>query len=270
MSLTNEFQKDVAVKLNNLFHAKILELETRSYDTYLQIEQEYMYQISVIQATRPNHNININASNISGNWLSCLSEPFTEYNLADLTNQEPDYQSNIYSPRIDIAITPTVIKNRSRKVSLGVYRLAEEVQLFSLIHNLPFIREIESNFRRISNHNMRMHNLYPPEDVEYVNRRPMHLFGIEIENQKNPKHLMGDFLNAISLSKIPIMLFPEHRIEDAMKMLLFSSAIKNIKDVPIYNLLSRVIILTINQFRSIINSFLYAENLDLIQVENYR
>jgi hypothetical protein len=70
----------------------------------------------------------------------------------------------------------------------------------------------------------------------------MHLFGIEIENQKNPKHLMGDFLNAISLSKIPIILFPESRIDDAMKMLLFSSAIKNIKEVPIFNLLKRVLI----------------------------
>jgi hypothetical protein len=241
-----------------------------NHNTYLQIEQDYMYQISVIQATRPIHNINVPASNIKGNWLSCLSEPFTEYNLADLTNRETDFQSNIYSPRIDIAITPTVIKNRNRKVSLGVYRLAEEVQLFRLIHNLQIVRAMENEMRRISNINMRAYNLHPPEEVEYINKRPMHLFGIEIENQKNPKHLMGDFLNAISLSKIPIILFPENRIDDAMKMLLFSSAIKNIKEVPIYNLLNRVIILTVNQFRNIMNSLLITENLDLIQVNNYR
>jgi hypothetical protein len=142
--------------------------------------------------------------------------------------------------------------------------------LFGLIHNLEFVKEIESSLRIISNRNLRSFGLLPPFEVKYINNRPMHLFENEIENQKNPKHLMGDFLNAISLSKIPIVLFLASRIKATMKMLLFSSAIKNIKEVTIYDLLNSVMILTISQFRNALNRFLDNENLVLIQVEDYR
>ncbi|WP_257130309.1 hypothetical protein [Bacillus thuringiensis] len=114
---------------------------------------------------------------------------------------------------------------------------------------------------------MERFNLNHLNDPSYINNRPMHLFGIEIENQK---HLMGDFLNAISLSKIPIILFPEDKMEGCMKMLLFSSLIKSIKDVPIFDIINIPLVLTISQFRDIMNHFLEEENLDLIRVEQYR
>ncbi|MFC3343036.1 hypothetical protein ACFOHW_11655 [Paenibacillus abyssi] len=153
---------------------------------------------------------------------------------------------------------------------MGVFRLANDIELFQLIHSLDFIRELETGLREISNMNVRDHNIEPPETVEYINMRPMHLFGIEIENQQNPKHLMGDFLNAISLSKIPIILFPEHKFMGCMKMLLFSTTIKNLKEVPIYDVLNKAIILTVDQFRTMINRILSAEGLETIQVTNYR
>ncbi|OME46872.1 hypothetical protein BSK59_28745 [Paenibacillus odorifer] len=199
-----------------------------------------------------------------------MSEPITEYNLGDLTHREVDDLIEIYSPRIDIAITPTVIKQRSRKISLGVYRLAEEVEIFNLIHRLNFIQEIEDRLRTISNENLSEFNIELPREIRYMNTRPMHLFGIEIENQVNPKHLMGDFLNAISLSKIPIILFPEDKFFGCIKMLMFSSAIKNIKGVQIYDILKSALILKVDQFRNVMNFFLAEEELDLIGVHEYR
>jgi len=81
---------------------------------------------------------------------------------------------------------------------------------------------------------------------------------------------MGDFLNAISLSKIPIIVTPENNFDRLMKMLYFSATIKNLKEVPIYNLLNSVIVLTVNQFRDTLNDFLISRNITPITVENYR
>lgn len=59
-------------------------------------------------------------------------------------------------------------------------------------------------------------------------------------------------------------------MEGCMKMLLFSSLIKSIKDVPIFDIINIPLVLTISQFRDIMNHFLEEENLDLIRVEQYR
>ncbi|MNV09492.1 hypothetical protein D3C71_999850 [compost metagenome] len=260
MTLTDDFQRDVSLKLNAYFERKILALHRDDPQSYFSIKTEYERQLSLIQETREDHRLNLNAIDFDRSWLSCLSEPITEYNLADLTYRTEDNDTSIYSPRIDIAITPTVIKNRSSIISLGVYRLAHDVSLFNIIHRLDFIWELENTLREISNLNLRENNLEPPATVEYINTRPMHLFGIEIENQKNPKHLMGDFLNAISLSKIPIIIFPEDKFMGCIKMLLFSTTIKNLKEVPIYDILSKAIFLKIDQFRTAINRLLIAED----------
>jgi hypothetical protein len=203
MTLTHDFQSDVSLKLNRYFERKILALHRDDPQSYFSIKTEYERQLSVIQETREDHKLHLNAIDFDRNWLSCLSEPITEYNLADLTYRTEDNDTSIYSPRIDIAITPTVLKNRSSIISLGVYRLADDVRLFSMIHRLDFIRELENTLREISNLNLRENNLEPPETVEYINIRPMHLFGIEIENQKNPKHLMGDYLFQVLISLLP-------------------------------------------------------------------
>ncbi|HDR4427504.1 hypothetical protein [Bacillus thuringiensis] len=266
-NITNEFQKDVAQNLSKLFEKKIVKLEREDRKSYLEIIAEYQKQISFIRNS-VNNSI-ANELEIHKNWLSCLAEPITEYNLSDI-NRELDSNTMIYSPRMDIAITPTLVKRRGKRVSMGIYRLSEDVKLINYIYKLDFIKQMEFALRRQSNRNLERFNLNHLNDPSYINNRPMHLFGIEIENQKNPKHLMGDFLNAISLSKIPIILFPEDKMEGCMKMLLFSSLIKSIKDVPIFDIINIPLVLTISQFRDIMNHFLEEENLDLIRVEQYR
>ncbi|MGD6892476.1 hypothetical protein [Bacillus mobilis] len=266
-NITNEFQKDVAQRLSKLFEKKIVKLEREDRESYLEIIEEYQKQISF---TRNSVNNSIaNELEVHKNWLSCLAEPVTKYNLSDIDRRLDD-NTMIYSPRMDIAITPTVVKRRGNKVSLGMYRLSKDVRLIEYIYELDFIQQIEGALRNQSNRNLEDFNLRHSNNPRYINNRPMHLFGIEIENQKKPKHLMGDFLNAISLSKIPIILFPEDKMEGCMKMLLFSSLIKSIKDVPIFDIINIPLVLTISQFRDIMNSFLAEENLDLIRVEHYR
>ena len=44
-------------------------------------------------------------------------------------------------------------------------------------------------------------------------------------------------------------------MEGCMKMLLFSSLIKSIKDVPIFDIINIPLVLTISQFRDIMNHF---------------
>ena len=264
---TNEFQKDVAQKLSKLFEKKIVKLEEENRESYLEIIEEYQKQISFIRNSADNSIAN--NQDVHKNWLSCLAEPVTEYNLSDI-NRELDSNTMIYSPRMDIAITPTLVKRRGNKVSLGIYRLSTDVELIKFIYKLDFIRQMEVALRRQSNRNLERFDLNHLNDPRYINNRPMHLFGIEIENQKNPKHLMGDFLNAISLSKIPIILFPEDNMEACMKMLLFSSLVKSIKEVPIFDIMNIPLVLTISQFRDIMNRFLEEENLDLVGIDNYR
>ena len=137
---------------------------------------------------------------------------------------------------------------------MGIYRLSEDVKLINYIYKLDFIKQMEFALRRQSNRNLERFNLNHLNDPSYINNRPMHLFGIEIENQKS-KAFDGRFLNAISLSKIPIILFPEDKMEGCMKMLLFSSLIKSIKDVPIFDIINIPLVLTISQFRDIMNHF---------------
>lgn len=275
MTDTEKFQRDVADKVSQYLLKKINDLQANNNDLYRSLEQEYELQLRVVRATANNHNIIQNVE-INKNLITCLSEPITNYRLGDLTEREADDEDDIYSPRIDIAITPTVVRNRTKKVSFGIYRLDRVVRLFDLLHGLDFIGEVERKLKDISDINYRSNvpmregemNVLVP--MNFINSRPMHLFGFEIENQKNPKHLMGDFLNAISLSRIPIVIMKEERFIDCMKMLRFSKTIEYIKEVPVYNLLSKTMVLTVDQFRNVMNELLIAENIEPIRTTEYR
>lgn len=67
---------------------------------------------------------------------------------------------------------------------MGIYRLSEDVKLINYIYKLDFIKQMEFALRRQSNRNLERFNLNHLNDPSYINNRPMHLFGIEIENQK--------------------------------------------------------------------------------------
>lgn len=276
MSPTEIFQKDVERKLSQYFMLKLRKFKQNRYNDYFSLEEEYLRQIEVVKEHYTKAKIKYEIGDLDRVLLSCVSEPKTEYTLGDYTNDyENDSDKNIYSPRVDIAISPVVLKSRGKVVSIGNYRLTEDVILFKKLHSLGFVKEMENSLRKISDYNYTTIGLEIKDydyknhcEYFYINKRPLHLFGIEIENQKNPKHLMGDFLNCISLARIPIVLLPEDKLNSCMNMLLFSSTIGDLKEVGVYDLLKNVIVLTIKQFVEIINDFLRIENIEEIKAPN--
>ncbi len=273
--MVKEFQKQVEVKLSEYFRLELISYAKSNQSNYHLICSEYDRQFEIIRRNHQDLSNKLKTYNHDDVLISCLSEPITNYKMNDFTNNMSDNEI-IYSPRIDIAFSPTILLKRRKKASIGIYRLTEDVNIFKEIHKLDFIKKLETSLRQKSKDNFRGYNLTFPHfstshnESEYINKRPLHLFGIEIENQKNSKHLMGDFLNAISLSKIPVVVTPEQNFERLIKMLLYSATIKDLKKVPIFDLLSRVIILKVDQFRDTLNDFLISRNIAPITVENYR
>lgn len=264
-SPTTVFQRDVAIKLSAYFSKKINDLQVTQPDLYTRIAEDYAY---ILRSIPNGETINMAGSELQYNWLSCLSEPATHYTKKDMTELNEDDYTVIYSPRVDLAITPTVLTKKKKMRSLGVYRLPTDRSLFHTFSQCDFIDEIFTRLRDLSDANLQELELgdYRPMN----NIRPVHLFGIEIENQTNPKHLMGDFLNVISLSKIPVVLFPEDKFDGCIKMLMFSKAVNHIKDIPIFDTLRSALILKVDQFRDTMNEFLSSEGLDLIEVYEYK
>lgn len=264
-SLTTVFQRDVAIKLSAYFSKKINDLQVTQPDIYARIAEDYAY---ILRSIPNGETINMVGSEMQYNWLSCLSEPATHYTKKDMTDLNEDDDTIIYSPRVDLAITPTVLTKKKKKRSLGVYRLPTDRSLFLTFSKCDFIDEIFKRLCELSDANLR--ELELGEYRQLHNIRPVHLFGIEIENQTNPKHLMGDFLNVISLSKFPVVLFPEDKFDGCIKMLMFSKAVNHIKDIPIFDTLRSALILKVDQFRDTMNVFLDREGLELIGVYEYR
>ncbi|WFD09786.1 hypothetical protein [Tepidibacter hydrothermalis] len=264
MNPTAQFQKDIEIKLSKYLAKKMEQFRTCSQRRYDEIKFDYIYQLSIIRSNPQYAHIQYDDHCTFNELLiTCMSEPKTQYNLNDYSDLL-DASQSIYSPRIDLAISPAIKKKRSKKVSLGNYKLSEDVKIYKLLHEIDFIKEIELAMRRESYINFRNHHLDTtfyindatiPRET-YINGRPLHLFGIEIENQTNPKHLMGDFMNALSLSKIPIVVVPSEKLDNCMKMLIYVSTINNLKEVPLYSLLEKVIVLTFDQFISILNNII--------------
>lgn len=279
MSETQQFQLQVEDRMRKYFIKKIQKIELEESLSNSQeltiLKNEYKRQYNTIQRVyqqkQKSFSLDFKMEEV---LVSSISEPKTYYTLDDFTNNGEN--SSIYSPRIDIAFSPIIKKKRGKSESIGVYKLTNDVRLFKLLHKCEFIKQIEKRFREVSNTNMLSEGLKSSDigllrhdEYDYVNKRPLHLFGIEIENQKNSKHLMGDFLNAISLSRIPVVVVPEERYRATINMLKFSSTIGDLKEVPIYEMLRNVNVLTINQFRNILNEFLVQENIEKIGVINY-
>ncbi|GGG02523.1 hypothetical protein GCM10010916_19640 [Paenibacillus abyssi] len=52
MTLTDDFQRDVSIKLNRYFERKIINLHRNDPGAYLRIKSEYERQLSVIRNTQ--------------------------------------------------------------------------------------------------------------------------------------------------------------------------------------------------------------------------
>ncbi|GMQ58364.1 hypothetical protein AN1V17_27590 [Vallitalea sediminicola] len=269
MNDTQKFQKDVVDKMKSYFIKKLTEIDFNNSEDRL--KKEYEKQLKLICTNYKTKAKRFADYDICEVIISALSEPCTYY-TNDNFIQSGNLDS-IYSPRIDLSFSPIIKKNNSKSESIGVYSLTDDVKLFDFVHNLDFIRNLEKLIRDVSNKNMNEFRL-PRCDIgisnwNYPNKRPLHLFGIEIENQKNTKHLMGDFFNAINLSKIPVIVVPESNINNLMNMLKYNKTIQDLKQLPTFKMLSKVSVITVRQFREILNRLLECEGLGLINVETY-
>lgn len=283
MNKTLEFQTQIEKSMNLYFSSiigrKIGEDDEDIRAVYEEYNKQYEHVItSGMYTTRY-----MKKGDYSAILLSAISEPTTNYTLNDVYSIEVDaYNDNlenkIYSPRIDLAFSPIIKKSKGKNISIGIFNLTPDVSLFDMLHRLDFVKRIERRLRFISNQNLSSVGFMPCtlglEEYHilerYINRRPLHLIGIEIENQKNAKHLMGDFLNVISLSRIPVVVVPEANFKNTIDMIRYCYTIQTIKGVKeIYNLLKKVNILKVSQLRNLVNELLAEENLPLIPDNNY-
>ncbi|KAF5028072.1 hypothetical protein DSECCO2_662870 [anaerobic digester metagenome] len=81
---------------------------------------------------------------------------------------------------------------------------------------------------------------------------PLYLIGIEIEMGKNMKHLIGDFVNAYILSKVPIVIVPDANLKNVLNLLEYFIVTKEMKGHGI-EYIHAVNIVTIEQFDQILD-----------------
>ncbi len=247
MSLTQDFQKQVQEKMEEYFIEKLKQLKNTQSILFRNLTEEYNRQFSYVERHYPNRKRYFRSSEPEYVLLSDITEPNTYYTQDDC--HQNGNNASIYSPRIDLTFSPIIKKSRGTNESIGVYKLTQDINLFKELHQVPFVKELELKLKEATNENLKSHGLTYDISCEehnenaYINKRPLHLFGIEIENQKNAKHLMGDFLNAISLARIPVVIVPQERLISLVNMLRFSLTINELKEVPIYEMLSKVNIL---------------------------
>jgi len=283
MSKTQEFQIQIEKSMNLYFSSVMRRMIGEDNGDIRAVSEEYNKQYEHVMTNGKSTTRYMKKGDYSAILLSAISEPTTNYTLNDAYSIEndatnADLEHKIYSPRIDLAFSPIIEKSRGKNVSIGIFNLTHDVRLFDMLHSLDFVKKIERKLRIISNQNLSSEGIRSCrlglEDFHsierYINKRPLHLIGIEIENQKNAKHLMGDFLNSISLSRIPVVVVPEANYRNTLDMIRYCYTIQTIKGVKeIYNLLKKVNILKVSQLRNLVNELLAEENLPLITDNNY-
>lgn len=203
--------------------------------------------------------------------LECLSESVSKYYNNDRPEHVGPYipEDKIYSPIVDIGISPSVqLKRNDKHHSLAVYPLLNGKLIFTYYSRLSLIQHLAEQFEEVAQENY--NRLEIPFYWQHTNVRPLSLFAIEIENQPNNKHLMGDFLNSLMLSRYPILLVPEERLDSCLEVVRLSRFILDIKQINVFDLLSQVCILSIGQFRDIINPLLTHFNIEPLIFPEYR
>lgn len=205
------------------------------------------------------------------NLLECCSEPQTCYYDNDglaIPIDQP-LGNPIYSPRLDIAIAPTMyMGTRKQNPFISTYPLFKGPLIFEALSRVSLIHQMKSCFEVCARRNYRRVGLDYNGTV--INVRPLCLFGIEIENQLDKKHLMGDFLNAIMLSKYPIVVVPDRYLDECLSMLTLTDLIERLKQVNVYELMSKAIVLSVSQFRRVVNRVLITNNIEPLGVREFR
>jgi hypothetical protein len=203
--------------------------------------------------------------------LECLSESVSKYYRSDRPEHVGPYApaEKIYSPVVDIGISPSVqLRRHEKHHSLAVYPLLNGKLIFNYFSQLLLIQRLAEQLEEVArgNYDKLGLNFYWRQS----NLRPLSLFAIEIENQPNNKHLLGDFLNSLMLSRYPILLVPEYRLDACLEVVKLSRFILDVKQINVFDLLSQVGILSIGQFRDIINPILTHFNIEPLIFPEYR
>ncbi len=203
--------------------------------------------------------------------LECISESITKYYDNDGPGVIGEYRPGnpIYSPIVDLAITPSVrLQQNGKTHSLGNYPLSNGPIIFEALSRLTLIKRLKRHLETIAGNNLRRAGLqYRRDDI---NIRPLCLFAIEIENQINKKHMMGDFLNSLMLSKYPVVLVPNSKLNQCLELVKTAKVIFEIKRVNVYELLRKVMVLSIPQFRRVVDNLLIENQLERLSVVDFR
>ena len=303
MTLTKQFQNEVATKVTSLLEIYIDEvkgtdqwqqlsaqyanhqvLPRRYHSIHAFIESNGFHLERETDASRlflSERLVNIETESIRqrGNYrrvpsykiLECVSEASSRYFENDGVDIGPNHTngSPIYSPVVDLAIVPTIQCRRSITQPLGIYPLFNGNLIFGELSKLSFVSRFQTRIKQIANDNLRTIGLNYNDNIQH-NHRPLCLFAIEIENQINKKHLMGDFINSLMLSRFPVVVVPQNKLADCLEIIKLSKIISDIKEVHIFEILSRVMVLSIPQFRQIINHMLETKGLAHLEVEEFR
>ena len=128
-----------------------------------------------------------------------------------------------------------------------------DVDFFKLLSEISFVRDLIEGFECYSKRNFEEFFGECLGASSFTNKKPWALFGIEIERQNCMKYLMGDFVNAASLSYFPIVLVPERNLKNVMDMLKYQIMIQEIKHVNFFSVFSGVRVLSIQQFVAVLN-----------------
>lgn len=258
--LTIQFQEQVSRQLTKLL------------ETCLSGNNDIRKTLEVLVAN-VNNEVKNNDKRISlKNVLECINEPETFYyqNDALIERFGQDRGKKIYSPRVDLCIAPSFVKEREIKGRCFMNIILPEgtrKNIYESIEQIDIVQRLKQSIKAKSNENYGHFNITPSSGHE--NKSPLYLFGIEIENSLNSKHLMGDFINSIMLSKYPVVLVQKSQLEKTLNLIQYINVIEGLKGINLIQF-SQVNLLTIEQFTEIVNELLQKHGLSMIYLSNYQ
>lgn len=200
--------------------------------------------------------------------LECLYEPVSRYYDNDQANVGLDHKPGklIYCPVVDIAIAPSLnLPGNKKNSSIGIYPLMNGHVLFEALSQLSTVQTLIEGFGNVGRRNMSRIGI--GYNDRPINNRPLYLMAIEIENQTNKKHLMGDFFNSLMLSRHPIVIVPNSKLGHCLELVQLVRKIFDIKSINVSNFFERVAILKFDQFKEIIDPVLTRYNLEPLDIE---
>lgn len=254
---TSALQREIAQKLTLAFSNIVRQISTQPEHTdYANLQEcRRLVDAEAIQiATRYSR---IDAVHPQLSIIECLTEATTSYYENDQPNIGPGFipGNPIYSPRVDLVIAPTIrLPGQRKNRAIGTYPLVQGRDIFLRMSRLDVVQTIRQGFETFTSSNYDTVGLrFEQGDSNY---RPLCLFAIEIENQNNLKHMMGDFINAIMLAKYAIVVVPEDKLHNCLNLIKTASVIENIKRVRVFSLFKQSFIVTIPQLLSVVNRIL--------------